>query len=186
MGLVILVILLGLPVAEIVAFVVIGGEIGVLATLAWVFLAAVAGIVIMRLQGLATALQVRAAMAHGELPAHALLVGACVTVAGLLLLFPGFVSDALAALLLVPPLRDLMFRLLARRFAGHVDVTLHGAAGPASGGGPGRRRGAPGRRGVIIEGEFEEVQPREHVGDTAEDTGDDDGERLPPPEGGPR
>src|SRR5690606_23279119 len=123
----------------------------------------IAGIVIMRLQGLATALQVRAALAHGELPARALLVGACVTLAGLLLLFPGFVSDAIAALLLVPPLRELMFRLLARRFSGHVDVTLHGRPGPTDGRGPGSRRA-----GVIIEGEFKEVKPGEHAGDEEE------------------
>ncbi len=165
MGLVILLLVLGLPIAEIAAFVVIGGEIGVLATLAWVFLAALAGMVVIRLQGVATALQLQAALSRDELPARALFDGACVTVAGMLMLFPGFVSDAVAILLLLPPLRALAFQLIARRIAAHVSVT---------------RAGAPrGRRGVVIEGEYSAVEP-----DGDDDDDDTPGRpRLPPAEG---
>ena len=145
----ILLVLLGLPVSEIVGFVEIGGRIGVLATLAWLFLAAVAGIVVIRLQGLATAMAVRAALARDELPARALFDGACVVLAGLLLLFPGFVSDGLAVLLLLPPLRALLFRLVARRLRGHVTMGLRRGSGGA----------APRRGGMVIEGELEEVEP---------------------------
>lgn len=165
MGLVILLLVLGLPIAEIAAFVLIGGEIGVLATLAWVFLAALAGMMVIRLQGVATALQLQAALSRNELPARALFDGACVTIAGMLLLFPGFVSDAVAILLLLPPLRALAFHLIARRVAAHVSVTRAGAP--------------PGRRGVVIEGEYSTVDP---------DRDDDDDDkpvppRLPPAEG---
>jgi UPF0716 protein FxsA len=151
MGLVILLLVLGLPIAEIAAFVEIGGEIGVLATLAWVFLAALAGMVVIRLQGLATALQLRVALARNELPARALFDGACVTIAGLLLLFPGFVSDAIAILLLLPPLRGLLFHLIARRISAHISVTRGGAPPPG---------GQGGGRGVVIDGEFSEAEPQ--------------------------
>lgn len=167
MGLMILLVLLGLPIAEIAAFVEIGGEIGVLATLAWIFLAAVAGMVVLRLQGLATALQLQAALARNELPARALFDGACVTIAGLLLLFPGFVSDAIAILLLLSPLRSLLFHLIARRIAAHVSVMHGGPAGP---------RGSR-RQGVVIDGEFSAVEP-ERERDQNAAAGDQT--RLPP------
>lgn len=167
MGVLIPLLLLGLPIAEIAGFVVIGGRIGVLATLAWVLLAAIAGIVVMRLTGLATALQLRAALARDEPPARALFDGALVAVAGLLLLFPGFVSDAIAIVLLFPPLRAALFRLAAWRFATHVQVRPSGGAGA-------RRQAG----GVVIEGEFSEVdegpearrgrEPAPEEADTAE------------------
>lgn len=141
MGLVITLIIFGLPVAEIVGFVVIGGRIGVLATLAWVFLAAVLGLTVLRLQGIATALQVREALARDELPGRALFDGACVALAGLFLLIPGFVTDAVAFLLLLPPLRRLLFRLIARHVEADVRVAGHR------------------RRSVVIDTDYEEVDP---------------------------
>lgn len=158
----ILLLLFGLPIAEIVGFVEIGGRIGVLATLAWLFLAGLAGVAVIRLQGLATALELRAALARDELPARALFNGACVVAAGLLLLLPGFVSDGFALLLLLPPTRGLLFLMLARRIRGHVTMNLRGGAG-------GPRRG----EGIVIEGEFEEVAPDDRQAR---------GERLEPPE----
>lgn len=165
MGLLIFLTVLGLPIAEIIGFVEIGGRIGALATLAWVFLAGLAGIAVIQMQGLATALQVRAALTRNELPARALFDAALVTLAGLLLLFPGFVSDAIALLLLLPPLRSLLFAALARRLRDHIQVDIRAA--------PDERR----RRGVIIEGEFEEVDPADGRGETLR--------RLPPENGGP-
>jgi UPF0716 protein FxsA len=162
MGLLILLLILGLPIAEIAGFVEIGGRIGVLATLVWVLLAAVAGVTVIRLQGVATALQVRAALARDELPARALFDGACVVLAGFLLLFPGFVSDAVAVLLLLPPLRGLLFAAIARRVRTHVQVDIR----------TGQRE-----RGVIIEGEFEAVDP--------EDPRETPPRRLPPENRGP-
>lgn len=169
MGKLILILLIGLPIAEIVGFVEIGGRIGVLATLAWLFLAGLAGIAVIRLQGLTTAMQVRAALERDELPGRALFDGACVVAAGLLLLFPGFVSDGLGLLLMLPPLRGLLFRFLARRLKGHVAMDLRGGAG-----GP---RGTGGAGGIVIEGEFEEVAPEDRRSAGTQP-------RLPP-DGGP-
>lgn len=146
MGLMILLIIFALPAAEIAGFVVIGGRIGVLATLAWIFLAALLGLTVLRLQGMATALQVRQALARDELPGRALFDGACVAFAGFLLLIPGFVTDAVAILLLLPPLRRLLFWLVARRIEAHVRVDVTGTV---------RRRG----RGVVIDTDYEEVDP---------------------------
>lgn len=147
MGPVILVIVLVLPIAEIAGFVVIGGRIGVLATLAWVILAAALGLGILRLQGMATAFQLRAALSRDEVPGRALFDGACVALAGLLLIFPGFVSDALAVPLLLPPLRGALFRLIARQVDTHLRGNMGGAAAAARG------------RGVVIEGEYHEIDP---------------------------
>lgn len=149
MGLLILLGLLALPLAEIAGFVAVGGEIGVLATLGLVLLGFFAGLAVLRLQGLTTALEVRRALARDEVPARALFDGACRVTAGLLLMLPGFVSDAIAILLLLPPLRGLLFGMIARRVAAHGTVELHM-----------RTTGRPPRgRSPVIEGEFEEVDP---------------------------
>ena len=146
MGLLILIGLLGLPLAEIAAFVAVGSRIGVLATLALVVLAFFVGLAVLRLQGLTIALEVRRALARDELPGRTLFDGACRVLAGLLLMLPGFVSDAVAILLLLPPVRDILFRFVARRISAHGAIHVHMS-----------REG----RATVIEGEFDEVEDPE-------------------------
>lgn len=162
MGRLLIIALLALPLAEIAAFVAIGSEIGVFATLALVLLAFLAGVAVLRLQGIATAIEVQRAIARDELPARALFDAACRVLAGLLLMLPGFVSDAVALLLLLGPIRNGLFRMIARHAAAHGRVDLHIRTA-------GMRRG---RRGTVIEGEFEEV---------AEPDGAEPGGDGPPP-----
>jgi hypothetical protein len=71
-------------------------------------------------------------------------------------------------LLLLPPLRDVLFTAIARRVRTHVQVDIRAGRG-----------GRP--RGVIIEGEFEEVEPGKGEGSD----GETPPRRLPPENGGP-
>ncbi|RUT30152.1 FxsA family protein [Arsenicitalea aurantiaca] len=103
------------PLIEITLFVVIGREIGVLATLLWVLASAVLGILIIRWKGFSLAGDIRATMGQGKLPARALADAMATFIAGILLLIPGFLSDAIALILLIGPLRTLIYGLLARR-----------------------------------------------------------------------
>ena len=94
-----------LPVIEIALFIVIGGRIGVLATLAWVLAMAVIGILVIRVKGLKTARHANHAMRRGETPGPAMMDGALTVVAAVLLIVPGFASDLIGLILLLPPVR---------------------------------------------------------------------------------
>ena len=157
MPVIILLILIALPLAEIAVFILIGEEIGVWPTVTLVFLSAFAGLMLLRIQGFVTLTRVRAALNRGETPAAELFRGACLLVAGILLLIPGFLTDAVALLLLLPPVRDGLGWALSRR-VGRTDVHVWSdRRGSASG----RGDRPPGRRGPVIEGDFEELPPHD-------------------------
>lgn len=129
----------------------VGGYIGAWPTIALVMLTAVVGVGLLRVQGLATLVRGRERLASGELPAQEVAEGLLLAVAGALLLTPGFVTDTVGFLLLLPPSRAALARALLKR------AVVVGSGGPRGGGdgGPGRR-GDAGRRGpTVIEGEFE-------------------------------
>jgi UPF0716 protein FxsA len=119
MGLGLILIFIGLPILEIALFVEIGGAIGLLPTLAIILMTAIAGMAIVRWQGLRALDRLRASMETGADPgsdpggpiAH----GALILVAGVLLVLPGFFTDCLGLLLLVPPVRALLIRRGASR-----------------------------------------------------------------------
>ena len=97
-----------LPLIEIAVMILVGQQIGVLGVIAWLILDAVAGIMLLRWQGLQTLRRVQAAFNRGEAPVTDTLDGFAFAMAGLLLLLPGFVSDVIAVLLLLPPVRRLI------------------------------------------------------------------------------
>ncbi|RMD70191.1 MAG: FxsA family protein [Gammaproteobacteria bacterium] len=94
-----------LPLIEIFLFIKVGGVIGALPTVLLVVATAVAGIALLRHQGLSTLRRAQRELERGEMPALSLLEGAALLVAGVLLLTPGFLTDTLGFLLLIPPLR---------------------------------------------------------------------------------
>jgi UPF0716 protein FxsA len=110
-----LLILLGLPLVELYVLIQVGSEVGALTTVMLVVLTAVVGIALVRLQGFSTLMKVRAAMDRNEVPAMELLEGATLLVAGFLLLFPGFISDTLGFLCLIPPLRRRILLIVLER-----------------------------------------------------------------------
>lgn len=107
--------LLAIPLLEIAVFVVVGGEIGVLATMALIFATAVAGSILLRSQGFGVMQRIRSTMEQGQLPGRDLVHGMMIMVAGVLLLTPGFVTDTLGFLLFVPHFRDIGWRFLRSR-----------------------------------------------------------------------
>lgn len=157
MGSVILLGVLALPLVEIAGFVVVGDAIGVWATLALVVLAAIAGLAVVRRQGVATLAKAQRAAAAGQPPAAALFDGLCILVAGFLLVLPGFVSDAIGLALLLAPVRRVLGLALWALLARHGTI-IAGGGGMAPRAGP--RSGGP-----TIDAEAWEVEP-----DAAEDT----------------
>jgi UPF0716 protein FxsA len=107
--------LLAIPIAEIAMFIVVGGQIGVLATLGLILVTAVLGSVLLRLQGFGILQRIAAETKAGRVPGRELVHGAMILVAGVLLLTPGFVTDTLGFLLFIPAVRDAAWKLLRDR-----------------------------------------------------------------------
>lgn len=127
------------PLVEIYVLLEVGGVIGALPTIGLVVLTAVIGAGLIRAQGLATLGRIQAEMDRGELPAVGIVEGFLLLVAGALLLTPGFVTDTLGFLVLIPPLRR-------RVIEAFLEKRLMSAGTSA---GPGDRS-----RPRVIEGEY--------------------------------
>ncbi len=121
--------LIGVPILEIYLLITVGGLIGAIPTIALVVFTAVLGALLLRVQGLSTLNRARQSMARGELPALPMLEGVVLLVCGALLLTPGFFTDTIGFLCLVPPLRQALIRAVLARGV----VVTPGSHRPGSG-----------------------------------------------------
>jgi UPF0716 protein FxsA len=119
-----------LALAEIAVLILVGQAIGVLATLALVVLGTISGVAFLRHHGVTTLARMRADIAARKMPARPLVEGAIGTAAALLLILPGFLSDALGIALLIPAVRSAIWRRLASRM---TIVAGRGRPAPARG-----------------------------------------------------
>lgn len=94
-----------IPLLEITAFIKIGEAIGVLPTLLGCVVTAMMGAFLVRLQGFDVLRRGQEVIARGDLPVDELAHGVMILVAGVLLMTPGYVTDSMGFLLLVPPIR---------------------------------------------------------------------------------
>ena len=169
MAILLLAMFIAIPIIEIGLFIEIGGRIGLWPTLAIVIMTAFAGTTLLRLQGLAVLQRVQESTARNELPVQEVFDGLCLLIAGILLLTPGFFTDAAGFLLFVPPFRRFAASAIGRWLirSGKISVAAAGfdggqpgpgaGTGPGWGGGPGGRESSAG--GPVIDGDFEEVDP---------------------------
>lgn len=118
-------------------FVLVGGQIGVLATIGLVLLTATTGMFLLRHQGFGVLTRIRAALDQGEAPAREMVHGVMIAMAGLLLLTPGFITDSLGLLLFVPTVRERVWSFLRR----NITVVGVGGVGMTGAGRPRRERG---------------------------------------------
>ncbi len=103
------------PLGELALLIEVGARIGALSTLALCLATAVLGGLLVRSQGRAVLDAIRRALDAGRMPVPEAFHGACLLVAGALLLTPGFLTDLLGFALLVPAVRVRLHRLLLRR-----------------------------------------------------------------------
>ena len=105
------------PIAELAILIQVGQLIGVWWTIALLIADAVLGSLLARSQGRAVWRRFTLALQSGRPPAREVLDGALVLLGGTLLLAPGFLTDILGAVLLLPPTRAVVRAALVRRFA---------------------------------------------------------------------
>jgi UPF0716 protein FxsA len=138
---------LAIPLTEVALFIVVGGHIGIVATIAITVLTALAGAVLVRQQGLATLERVRRELDEDRIPVGSLGEGLAILVAGAFLLTPGFFTDALGFILLVPPLRRRIVTVIGQWIGARVVVSgRHNTHADSREGGP------------VIEGEAVEIK----------------------------
>ena len=104
-----------IPVSEIYILIAIGGQIGILPSIGLVILTGIVGASLARSQGLKTLERIRDSFQQGVVPGEELLNALLIAIAGIVLLTPGFLTDAAGLFLLIPATRTLCREWLKRR-----------------------------------------------------------------------
>ncbi|WP_438751176.1 FxsA family protein [Pararhizobium sp. O133] len=114
-ALIIPILFLLMPLAEIAAFIFVGREVGVGTTLLLVLASALIGAVLLRIQGFGVLRKIQQASQTGADPGRQLVHGVMIVIAAFLLIIPGFISDIIGLLLFIPAVRDLGWSLVKSR-----------------------------------------------------------------------
>ena len=101
---------IGLPALEIFLLIKIGGQVGALNTVALIFLTAIIGIYFAKLQGIQTLKSGMVNLYQNRMPVYEIMSGASIAIAALLLIIPGFFTDLIGFLLLIPFTRKIFFK----------------------------------------------------------------------------
>ena len=108
-------IFIGLPAIEIFFMIKIGAKIGALNTIALVFLTAIVGVFFARIQGIQTLKSGIINLYQNKVPVYELLSGASIAFAALLLIIPGFFTDLIGFIILIPFTRNILFKILLKK-----------------------------------------------------------------------
>lgn len=111
---VLLILLIMIPLVEIYFLIQVGDQIGAGWTIIAVLSTAIIGLNFIRQQGFKTVQKIQQRIQAREAPAQEGFDGLCLCIAGVFLMIPGFVTDAIGFLLLVPPIRTLIYSKLSR------------------------------------------------------------------------
>ena len=140
------------PIAELYVIIQVGQSIGVLPTIALLILDSILGAWLWRSQGRVAWQRFNLALQEGRAPAREVLDGVLVIFGGALLLTPGFLTDILGLILLIPPTRAVFRRMLVARFVPRMVRTGAGAAaGRMRGRGPAGRPPEADVEGTAVE-----------------------------------
>ena len=111
-----LLIIIGLPILEIWIMIKIGTQIGALNTILLIFLTAVLGLYCARVQGLSTIKSGFYNLYQNKIPVYEIISGASIAIASVFLIIPGFVTDSIGFVLLVPFTRKLIINYLLKNY----------------------------------------------------------------------
>ena len=102
------------PALEIFLLIKIGGQVGALNTIALIFLTAIIGVYFAKLQGIQTLKSGMVNLYQNKIPVYEMMSGASIAIAALLLIIPGFFTDSIGFLLLIPFTRKIFFKLVLK------------------------------------------------------------------------
>ena len=122
-------IFIGLPALEIFLMIKIGGKIGALNTVSLIFLTAIVGVYFAKMQGIRTIRSGIKNLYKNEMPIYEIVSGASIAAAALLLIVPGFFTDVIGFLLLIPLTRKILISFYVKKKKvkiNHNDKTLDG------------------------------------------------------------
>ena len=103
-----------LPALEIFFMIEIGSKIGALSTLALIFLTAIVGVFFARVQGIQTLKSGLVNLYQNKVPIYELVSGASIAFAAVLLIIPGFITDLIGFIILIPFTRRVLFKIALR------------------------------------------------------------------------
>ena len=110
-----LLLLIGLPALEILIMIKIGQQVGALSTIALIFLTAIIGIYYARIEGLNTIKSGVMNLYNNKVPVYEMISGAAIAFAAVLLIFPGFLTDVIGFLLIIPITRRILIKKISSR-----------------------------------------------------------------------
>lgn len=142
-----------IPLTEVLIFMAVGESIGIFKALLFALMTAVIGGFIVQYQGLNTITHIKAALDRGRLPLNEFFDGICLIAAGATLITPGFLTDFIGFVLLIPFMRSLIRRLIQK----HTSWGIDDMQGPGDMGSHSRKTPPP---GDIIEGDYERVDDK--------------------------
>ena len=105
-----------IPIVEIYLFIKIGSQIGAFTTIFLVFFTAIVGVYYARYEGINTLRSGMTQIIKNQIPAHELISGAAIAFAAVLLIIPGFATDLIGFLLIIPITRRLILGRLNKKF----------------------------------------------------------------------
>ena len=112
----VLFLIIGIPLIEIYLFIKIGSQIGAFNTVLLILITAVAGVSYARYEGFNTLKSGITQIVKNQIPAHELISGAAIAFAAVLLIIPGFATDLVGFLLIIPITRKLIFGKFNKKF----------------------------------------------------------------------
>ena len=113
---VIILLIIGIPVIEIYLMIKVGGIIGALNTILLIFFTAIAGLYFAKIAGLSTLRSGFNQLIKNEIPIYEIISGAALAFAAFLLILPGFLTDIIGFLLIIPITRKVFIKLITAKF----------------------------------------------------------------------
>ena len=106
---------IGLPALEIFLMIKIGGKIGALSTVSLIFLTAIIGVYFAKLEGIKTMRSGVMNLYQNKIPIYEMISGASIAIAALFLIIPGFFTDTIGFLLLIPLTRKILISFFVKK-----------------------------------------------------------------------
>ena len=109
------IVFIGIPALEIFLLIKIGGQIGALSTVTLIFFTAIIGVYFAKLQGIQTLKSGMINLYQNRMPVYEIMSGASIAIAAVLLIIPGFATDAIGFLLILPLTRNILLNKFKKK-----------------------------------------------------------------------